>query len=87
MVPPPLPRPPGSLSILDYGAKGGGSGDDRAAIQAALDHAGLKGGAVWIPAGDFAVSGDEKRAETFNVPGNVAVVGAGMWYSNLLGVT
>ena len=85
MAPPPLPRPAGSLSILDYGAKGGGLVDDRAAIQAALDAAGAKGVAMWIPVGDFGVSGDDAHVETFNVPGNVAVIGAGMWYSNLLG--
>ena len=42
MVPPPLSQPPGSLSITDFGAKGGGIADNRAAIQAALNAASSK---------------------------------------------
>jgi hypothetical protein len=44
-----------AYSVKDYGANGVG-GDDRAAIQAALDAAGVAGGAVYFPPGDYGVS-------------------------------
>jgi hypothetical protein len=46
-----------SLSVRDFGAAGNGAADDRAAIQAAFDAAGLAGRVVTIPEGDYAVSG------------------------------
>jgi hypothetical protein len=46
-----------SLSVRDFGAAGNGAADDRAAIQAAFDAAGLAGRIVTIPEGDYAVSG------------------------------
>ncbi|WP_291298981.1 glycosyl hydrolase family 28-related protein [Elioraea sp.] len=46
-----------SLSVRDFGAAGNGAADDRAAIQAAFDAAGLAGRFVTIPEGDYAVSG------------------------------
>lgn len=42
--------------ILDFGAKGNGSNDDAAAINAALTAcAGAGGGEVWVPDGNFAI--------------------------------
>ncbi len=73
----PLSQPSGSLSITNYGADPGGSGDSTAAFNSAIAAAGA-GGTVWIPSG------------TFRVPGhimvnNVTVRGAGMWYSTVTG--
>jgi hypothetical protein len=48
----------------DYSAAGNGTGDDRAAIQAAIDNAAtalgtnpLKGGVVWLPPGQYNIGG------------------------------
>lgn len=43
------------VNVLDYGAKGDGSTDDTAAIQAALNAASL-GGVVYFPKGEYVVS-------------------------------
>lgn len=48
---------------VDHGAAGNGTGDDRAAIQAAIDAAAaqgttpLKGGVVWLPPGQYNIAG------------------------------
>ncbi len=44
------------LIVQDYGAKGDGTTDDTAAIQAALDAAAVAGGVVWFPAGSYLIS-------------------------------
>jgi parallel beta-helix repeat protein len=50
------PAPSKSLNVraAEFGAKADG-GDDTAAIQKALDAAGIAGGTVWIPAGTYMV--------------------------------
>jgi len=54
-----------AVSVRDHGAAGDGEADDRKAIQAALDAAGLEGGAVFFPAGDYLVTGPLKpRSKT-----------------------
>lgn len=55
----------------DYGAKGDGTTNDRAAIQSALDNAATSGGQVFFPAGTYLIGG------TLTVKGNVALTGAG----------
>ena len=80
MVGEPIPQPSGSLSIMNFGA---GNGDDRPAIQSAIDQAAQTGQSVWIPEGTYFV-GD---AGSLSLPGNVSVQGAGMWYSTLMGNT
>src|SRR5687768_16398002 len=50
-------RRPKALTILDFGAKGDGKTDSRAAIQKAFDHAKANGLDVFIPAGTFLHSG------------------------------
>jgi Ca2+-binding RTX toxin-like protein len=47
----------GFISITDFGAKGDGATDSRAAIQKAFDHAKANGVDVFIPAGTFVHSG------------------------------
>lgn len=43
-------------NVKDYGAVGNGSTDDTAAIQAAITAAGVGGGTVWLPAGEYLVT-------------------------------
>jgi hypothetical protein len=52
------PRPKSDLlyNVTDFGAKGNGTNDDFAAIQAALDAAGKTGGTVYLPAGKYRLS-------------------------------
>lgn len=45
-----------SFNVKDYGAKGDGSTDDYAAIQATIDAAHVDGGEVYFPPGDYRVS-------------------------------
>jgi hypothetical protein len=45
------------VSVKDFGAVGDGVTDDTAAIQAAIDTVGTTGGAVYVPAGVYLVSG------------------------------
>jgi hypothetical protein len=78
-VAPPLAPPPGSLSILDFGATANDSSDDGPAIQRAIDAARKQSKVLYIPPGTFVSS---------SVPWHVADVtirGAGMWHSVLQG--
>ncbi len=77
-VPPPLPQPPGSLSVMDFGAAGTGTADDRPALLAAIAVAQPRHVPVWIPPGRFLLTAPVEVA-------NVAVAGAGMWYTTLIG--
>jgi hypothetical protein len=53
-----------------FGAKADGKTDDTAAIQKALDAAGVKGGVVNLPAGNYLIAGSLK------IPPGVALVGS-----------
>ncbi len=78
-IPAPLPRPAGSLSIEEYGAKGNDDQDDAPALVECLRSAEAQNKTVWIPEGDFRLDGDR-------IPlGKVNVQGAGMWHSCLTG--
>jgi hypothetical protein len=46
----------GRVNVRDYGATGSGTGDDRAAIQAAIDALPTAGGTVYLPAGLYRVT-------------------------------
>lgn len=50
-------RPPNSISVTDFGAKGDGVTDDQAALQHAFDVAKSTGQTVWIPPGTYNHSG------------------------------
>ncbi|MEA2711596.1 MAG: hypothetical protein QOF78_4197 [Phycisphaerales bacterium] len=78
-VPPPLAKPENSLSVIEFGATANNQSDDRPAFLAAVAAAKEQKKAVWIPAGQFIVKG----ALTVS---DVAIRGAGMWHSTLVGV-
>jgi hypothetical protein len=76
VVGPPLPRPAGAISILDFGADPTGARESSAAITTAL--AAGRGRIVWIDPGDY-------RVEGHLVVDRVTLAGAGPWYSTLRG--
>jgi Pectate lyase superfamily protein len=78
-VPAPLPRPTNSLSVTDFGANAAGQADAHDPFIAAISAAKSAHKTVWIPAGEYQVKGPIQV-------GDVAIAGAGMWYSTLRGV-
>ncbi|MCX7002570.1 MAG: glycosyl hydrolase family 28-related protein, partial [bacterium] len=72
---PALTQPAGSRSVLSYGAVGNGIADDTAAIKNSLSG----GGVVWVPPGNYLVTGN------INVPPGTTIQGAGMWYTTFVG--
>ncbi|HEY4301569.1 MAG TPA: glycosyl hydrolase family 28-related protein [Candidatus Didemnitutus sp.] len=78
-VPAPLAGPTGARSVVEFGARGNGTADDTAALKAAVAAVAANGGTIWVPPGDYVVSGD------IVVPSNVAIQGAGMWYTTFVG--
>ena len=77
-VPAPLARPAESLSVADFGADGGDAADDTAAILACIAAAKAQKKTVWLPAGTY------YQSAKFVLDG-VAVRGAGMWHTSLIG--
>jgi len=71
--------PANSLDVTAYGATSG-SGDDTSAFNSAISAAKSQGKAVWVPAGTFDLT------SRLNVD-NVAIRGAGMWYSTMRGTS
>jgi hypothetical protein len=78
-VPAPLAAPANALSLLDYGADRSGAGDATAALRACVADAVRLGRPVWVPAGDFKLTGE------ILVPSSVTIQGAGMWHTNFVG--
>lgn len=78
-VPGPITMPAGFVSVTEFGATANDASDDHGAFVAAIKAANAQGKGVWIPAGTFVVGGPLEVS-------NVTVRGAGMWYSNLVGV-
>ncbi|MEU0213612.1 glycosyl hydrolase family 28-related protein [Streptomyces sp. NPDC006265] len=69
----------GWFNVRDYGAKGDGAADDRAAIQAAINAASAAGGGtVYIPVGTYLLGG------TLSIPAGegLQIIGSG-WKSSL----
>ncbi|HET7534955.1 MAG TPA: glycosyl hydrolase family 28-related protein [Candidatus Didemnitutus sp.] len=79
LVPAPVAQPAGSLSVIDFGATGKGEADDTAALLKCMAAAQIRGGVVWIPAGDYKLTGDVV------VPSGVTIQGAGLWHTNFVG--
>jgi hypothetical protein len=66
-----LRSPAGVVNVMDHGAVGDGVADDTAAIQAAMDAAGLFG-AIFLPPGEFAIGGSG-----LNVKMPLSIIGSG----------
>jgi hypothetical protein len=75
----PLTAPANSLSITSYGAVADGITDCTTALQNCINAAKSQGKTAWIPVGNYIITG------TINLPSNVTVQGAGMWYATLMG--
>ncbi|MFO1478107.1 MAG: glycosyl hydrolase family 28-related protein [Verrucomicrobiota bacterium] len=79
LVPAPLSAPSNSLSVMDYGAGGAGVTDDTTALLNCISAAVAQGKTVWLPAGTYKITG------SINLPLNLTIQGAGMWYTTLAG--
>ncbi len=78
VVPPPLLRPAGAISILGFGADPTGVRESSAAIAIALAAGRRTGRTVWIDPGDYRVDGHLEVDQ-------VTLAGAGPWHSTLRG--
>jgi len=78
VAPPPTP-PKNSLSVTQFGAGGRGETDDTEALRNCLAEAVRRGRIVWVPAGDYKITGD------IIVPSDVTIQGAGMWCTTFVG--
>jgi len=78
-VPPPLAAPANALSVLDFGAGAKGETDDTAALRNCITAARSQGRIVWVPAGDYRLTGD------IVLPSDVTIQGAGMWRTTFVG--
>jgi hypothetical protein len=78
-VAPPLAAPANAVSVLDFGAGARGDTDDTAALRNCLAEARRSGRIVWVPAGDYRLTGD------IVVPPDVTIQGAGMWHTTFVG--
>ena len=75
----PLTQPGNSLSITSYGADTTGVNDSSAALVNCISAAISQSKSVWMPAGTYKIS------EPINLPSNITIQGAGMWYTTLVG--
>jgi hypothetical protein len=78
-VAPPLTAPANSLSVTKFGASGTGVTDDTKAMRDCIAEAGKQGKIVWVPAGDYKLTGD------IVLPSDVTIQGAGMWHTTFVG--
>jgi hypothetical protein len=74
-----LTAPANSVSIMSYGAGGTGVTDDTAALAGCISAASGQGKSVWLPPGTY------KITASINLPSNLTIQGAGMWYTTLVG--
>lgn len=77
------PASAGAISVRDFGAKGDGVTDDRAAIQAAIHASAAGRGEVYLPAGTYVISGVPAGYWGLDVPGGVHLRGAGQAHTVL----
>ncbi len=78
-VAPPLAVPANSLSVTQFGAGGTGETDDTEALKHCIAQAAKQGRIVWVPAGDYKLTGD------ILVPSGMTIQGAGMWHTTFVG--
>jgi hypothetical protein len=78
-VPAPLAAPENSLSFLDFGADRNGETDATNALRHCVAEARRQGKPVWVPAGDYKITGE------ILVPSSVTIQGAGMWRTTFVG--
>jgi hypothetical protein len=75
----PLAAPEKSLNLLDFGADRKGEIDSTEALRECIAQAQQLGRSVWVPDGDYKLSGE------ISVPSSVAIQGAGMWHTTFVG--
>jgi hypothetical protein len=75
----PLTQPANSLSIAGYNADPTGNSDSTTALENCISAAQSQSKSVWIPAGIYQIT------STINLPSNLTIQGAGMWYSTFTG--
>lgn len=75
----PLTQPANSLSIVSYGADASGVNDSTTALENCISAAQSQSESVWVPAGTYLIS------SLINLPSNITIQGAGMWYSTFVG--
>ena len=78
-VPVPLSQPSNSISVISNSAVGDGVTDCTAAFQNCISAANAQGKSVWIPTGNYLITG------TLGLTSGTRIYGAGMWYSALVG--
>lgn len=78
-VAPPLPQPPGSVSVVSVGADPTGTRDSTDAFKKAISASLATGTSVWLPPGTYHVD------KHLVVNSNVTIAGAGAWYSVMTG--
>jgi Pectate lyase superfamily protein len=81
VAPPPLSAPANSLNVTGapYNADTNGVIDATAALQSCVNVAANGGMTVWMPPGQYLITG------TITLPPNGKIQGAGMWYTTLIG--
>lgn len=78
-IPAPHAAPENALSVLDFGADQSGERDATSAVVGCIAQAQRQGRPVWVPIGDYKLTGD------IIVPSSVTIQGAGMWYTTFVG--
>jgi hypothetical protein len=75
----PLTQPANSLSLASYGADPTGNSDSTTALENCITAAQSESKSVWIPSGIYQIT------SSINLPSNMTIQGAGMWYSTFVG--
>jgi len=75
----PLERPARALSMADFADHGEISADATEALRRGIAAAVKENRPLWIPAGDYTITGD------IVVPSGVKIQGAGMWHTTFVG--
>lgn len=78
-VPAPLEAPANALSVLEFGADRTGRVDATHALRACLAAALGAGKTVWVPPGEYKLSGD------ILLPSSASIQGAGFWHTTFVG--